>query len=181
MERTGKGFEGMRKGFQGKGKGHTQIEGDFHGGPIHHQKQHRHDGKNTISMQQEQGIPTASDHFFHDFSSIFSSTPIVQPAGDHDHKFRQIFSSTLVVQPISSFLNSFPFQKCPFRDINSKWLPNTTDKSIFKGKAIVQPTKPFFLNPHFHDQRMQQGSKGSQQVNFDISPHFEKGESSHHI
>ncbi|GLJ20109.1 hypothetical protein SUGI_0364920 [Cryptomeria japonica] len=175
--RTGKG-----KGFEGKGKGVEQQihrnEGDFHG-LVHHQQrkgleQHQLSHKDKrIGLVQHQNRcedmrQTGSDPAFHEFSSIFSSTPFVQPARDHD--FGQIFSSTPVVQPIDS---TFPFQRCPFRDINSKRLLSTTDKSIFKGKAIVQPAKPFFLNPRFHDRRSQLTSKPG------ISPYFEKGESSH--
>ena len=93
---------GKGKGIEDKGKGvdqkHHRCEGVSHGlvhqqqryhrhngklhGPKHHQ--HRCEGKSHGNMRQEQGNQTGSNLVFHDFSSIFSSTPIVQPAWDHD-------------------------------------------------------------------------------------------------
>ena len=90
----GKGCEGKRKGFEGKGKGHEQKfnknEGDFYGSLVHHQ--HRH-GKNLTDLEHHR--QNGFDPILHEFSSIFSSTPCVQPARDHD--FSQIFSATPVV------------------------------------------------------------------------------------
>ena len=85
------------------------------------------------------------------------------------------------VQPIKSAQVPLPFQKCSFRNINFGGTQIVRDKSIFRGKAIVQLAKPFFLNPHFHDQRL--GSKSQAPSNVTsklwIEPStFDKGESS---
>ncbi len=174
-----KGLEGTSRGtsFEGKGKGHEQHlhrnEGDSHGSLVYHQKppgldQFKHSYGNKLSdLEQHQKI--GSDPALHESSSIFSSTPFVQPTWEYD--FRQIFSDTPIVQLVDSMSNPFLLQRCHFRDINSKRVSRTTHKSIFKGKEIVQPAKPFFLNPQFHDRRSQLTSK---------YPYFEKGESSHH-
>ena len=55
------------------------------------------------------------------------------------------------------------------------------DKSIFRGKAIVQPAKPFFLNPRFHDQQLGSKSQAPSKVTSKLwtkPSTFEKGESS---
>jgi hypothetical protein len=58
----------------------------------------------------------------------------------------QIFSSTPVVQPAKAVSQ---FQSCKFPIKNSV----QGFKSIFRGKAVVQPAKPFFVNPRFTDHR----------------------------
>ena len=126
-ERTEKGFQGKRKGFKGKGKGnrkgHEQEvhrnEGDLHDGLIQqmrgpNQFQQRGEGKSNSTIHQEQGHNTAPAQIFHDLSSIFSSTPILQPAWAQDPKFKQVFFSTPVVEPVGSRSNSFSFQRYKF-------------------------------------------------------------------
>lgn len=131
-------------------------------------------------LWQNKGIQQKYD--FPDISHIFSNTTIVQPAQDHD--LNHIFSSTVVVQLVKSTQSDFPFQKCSFRNMNVGESENGNVKSIFKGKAIVQPTKPFFLKPCFHDHRLDakfqaRGNKHclASKTWKEVST-FEKGESS---
>ena len=87
------------------------------------------------SQRQNKDMLPTNDSDLPDICSIFSTTPIVQPAREHD--FTRIFSSTPVVQPIKSAQVPLPFQKCSFRNINSRGMQIVRDKSIFRGKAIV--------------------------------------------
>ena len=68
----------------------------------------------------------------------------------------QIFSSTPVVQPAKAVMHSSQFQSCKFP------IKNRVQgfKSIFRGKAVVQPAKPFFVNPRFTDHRGKSSKKG---------------------
>ena len=131
-------------------------------------------------MRQNEGKHSGCDSIPQGFTSIFSTTPIVQLAQDHD--FMKIFSSTLVVQPIDFASKPFQFQRCTFIDVNLDWSQSDFEKSIFKGKAIVQPTKPFFINPRFHDHQSGWKSQALDVVDTKIwakSPYFEEGESSY--
>ena len=65
----------------------------------------------------------------------------------------QIFSSTPVVQPAKAVSQ---FQSCKFPIKNSV----QGFKSIFRGKVVVQPAKPFFVNPHFTDHRGKSSQNG---------------------
>ena len=59
----------------------------------------------------------------------------------------QFFSSTPVVQPVKAIMHSSQFQSCKFPIKNLVQGFN----SIFRGKAVVQPAKSFFVNPRFTD------------------------------
>ena len=68
----------------------------------------------------------------------------------------QFFSSTLVVQPAKAVMHSSQFQSCKFPVKNLVQGFN----SIFCGKVVVQPAKPFFVNPRFTDHRGKSSQNG---------------------
>ena len=68
----------------------------------------------------------------------------------------QKISSTPIVQPVKTVMHSSQFQSCKFPVKNSV----QGFKSIFHGKAVVQPAKPFFVNPRFTDHRGKSSQNG---------------------